>query len=103
MEVGGWARWAAGQSFLVVASADVKSGSWNIQINGGAVRQLAMAPDEPPFRFQEGTQSSRLQRLSLRTGSWRGIATCSGADSESDYPLAGCSVFHIRRVAIKHW
>lgn len=81
--------YAAGEKFSLVIAADMAAGSYTVQVNGGEVRKLAVA---------EG--AATLQRLSLRTGAWRGLVDGVTGDAAADAPLPAPAQFQVQRVAV---
>ena len=81
--------YAAGEKLAVVIAADMAAGSYTVQVNGGEVRKLSVAE-----------AAATLQRLSLRTGVWRGLGDGGVVDAAADVPLATASVFQVQGVKI---
>ena len=80
----------AGIAMTIVITADLAENSFQVQVDGTAGRGLALA--------EKGCAS--VERLSLRTGSWRGVGETSVIDPASDVPLPQPARFLIERVAI---
>ena len=66
------------------------AGSYTVQVNGGEARKLAIAE-----------AATTLQRLSLRTGVWRGLGGAGAMNAAADVPLPTPAVFHVQRVVIR--
>ena len=84
-------NYAAGEKLSLVITADAGAGRYSVQVNGGAARELVSAEAD----------AKTLQRLSLRTGVWRGIADGKGVEHPAtDVPLPTPAVFHVQRIKI---
>ena len=77
-------KYTAGEKLSVIIAADMLVGSYTVQVNGGAARKLAVAE-----------AATTLQRLSLRTGAWRGVTDNKGVDAAADVPLPTPAVFRL--------
>ncbi len=69
----------------IAITADLAANSFTVALAGGPARRLAVA--EP------GCQT--VQRLSLRTGTWRGLGDGGPIDPAADVPLVAPAVFHL--------
>jgi hypothetical protein len=83
-------RYTAGERFSLVIATDAAAGRYSVQVNGGVARQLAVAEAD----------AKTLQRLSLRTGAWRGLGDGGPVDPKTDNPLAVPVVFHVNTVKV---
>jgi hypothetical protein len=83
-------KYTAGERLSLVIAADAAAGRYRVQVNGGAVRELAVAEAD----------TKTLQQLSLRTGVWRGVTDNKGVDAAADVPLPTPAVFQVQRVNI---
>jgi|GEM_PF-1005160 len=101
-------KYAAGEKLSLVITADAAAGRYSVNVNGGATRELTTA----------AADAKTLQRLSLRTGVWRGFGevwapdgdnpSFSGkwredgakwpVDTAADVPLPTPAVFQVQRV-----
>lgn len=86
--------YAAGTALALTISADTTAGQCQVQVDGGAIQKFAVA--------EKGCTT--VERLSLRTGSWRGVSEKasdkSAIDPKSDVPSVNPARFLIERVAI---
>jgi len=82
-------KYAAGEKLTLIIAADMAAGSYSVQVNGGSARKLAVAE-----------AATTLQRLSLRTGVWRGLGDIGAVNAAADVPLPTPAVFQVQRVAI---
>jgi hypothetical protein len=82
-------KYAAGEKLTLVIAADMAAGSYSVQVNGASARKLAVAE-----------AATALQRLSLRTGVWRGLGDIGAVNAAADVPLPTPPVFQVQRVAI---
>lgn len=83
-------KYAAGKTLSLVIAADAAAGRYSVQVNGGAPREVAAAEADAKI----------LQRLSLRTGDWRGLGDGGSVDAAADVPLPKPAVFQVQRVKI---
>ena len=83
--------YTAGEKLSLVIAADAEAGRYNVHVNGGAAQELAVAEAD----------AKTLQRLSLRTGVWRGVTDNKGVDAAVDVPLPTPAVFQVQRVRIE--
>ncbi len=83
-------KYTAGEKLSVIIAADMAAGSYTVQVNGGAARKLAVAET-----------ATTLQRLSLRTGVWRGLGDGGAVNAAADVPLPTPAFFLVQRVAIR--
>jgi hypothetical protein len=83
-------KYTAGETLSLVMAADAAAGRYSVQVNGGAPRELAVA--------EAGAKT--LQRLSVRTGVWRGLGNGGVVDAAADVPLPNPAVFQMQRVKI---
>ncbi|MEI6973045.1 MAG: hypothetical protein WCL44_16190, partial [bacterium] len=82
-------KYVAGEKLTLIIAADMAEGSYTVQVNGGEVRKLAVAE-----------AATTVQRLSLRTGVWRGLGDGGAVNAAADVPLAAPAVFQVRRVKL---
>lgn len=75
----------------VTLAADLAAGACTVQVNDGEKRRLAVA--EKDIRS--------VERLSFRTGAWRGCGGAAGAEPKSDVPMPTPAVFLVDRVTIR--
>lgn len=88
-------KYAAGEKLSLVITADAAAGRYSVQVNGGVMREVAVADADV----------KTLQRLSLRTGIWRAHNLFDGTFSKgvavaTDVPLPTPAVFQVQRVKI---
>ena len=83
--------YTAGEKLSLVIAADAEAGRYKVHVNGGAAQELAVAEAD----------AKTLQRLSLRTGVWRGVTDNKGVDAAVDVPLPTPAVFQVQRVRIE--
>jgi len=81
--------YAAGEKLALVITGDMAASSYSVQVNGGASRKLAVAE-----------AATTLQRLSLRTGAWRGLGDGGPVELKNDVPLETPGVFRVQRIKI---
>jgi len=84
-------RYAAGRETTLVVTTDPASGGYAVRVNGGEPRRLAVA--------EKGV--ARVERLSLRTGAWRGCGERSEVPAGSDVPLVAPAVFRVAEPDIR--
>lgn len=84
-------KYAAGATLSLVIAADAAAGRYRVRFNGGAPRELAAAEADAKI----------LQRLSLRTGAWRGLGDGGPVEPKTDVPLPTPAVFQVKRVEIQ--
>jgi hypothetical protein len=82
-------KYTAGEKLSVIIAADMPAGSYTVQVNGGEARKLAIAE-----------AATTLQRLSLRTGVWRGLGDGGAVNAAADVPPATPAVFQVQLVKI---
>ena len=82
--------YTAGTKLCLVIAADTVAGRYSVQVNGSAARELTVAEADAKI----------LQRLSLRTGAWRGVTDNKGVDAAADVPLPTPAVFQVERVKV---
>jgi hypothetical protein len=82
-------KYTAGEKLSVIIAADMAAGSYTVQVNGGEARKLAIAE-----------AATTLQRLSLRTGVWRGLGDGGAVNAAADVPQATPAVFQVQLVKI---
>jgi hypothetical protein len=82
-------KYTAGEKLSVIIAADMAAGSYTVQVNGGEARKLAIAE-----------AATALQRLSLRTGVWRGLGDGGAVNAAADVPQATPTVFQVQLVKI---
>jgi len=83
-------KYTAGEKLSVIIAADMLVGSYTVQVNGGATRELAVAEAD----------AKAVQRLSLRTGAWRGLGDGGPVELKKDVPLATPAGFQVERVKV---
>jgi len=83
--------YTAGERLSLIIAADAAAGRYSVQLNAGAARELAVAEAD----------AKTLQRLSLRTGVWRGVTDNKGVDAAADVPLPTPAVFQVQRIKIE--
>jgi hypothetical protein len=83
--------YTAGAAMTLSIVADLAAGSYTVQVNGGPAQLLAVA--------EQGCQT--VQRLSLRTGAWRGLGDGGPVDPKTDIPLTVPAVFHVNAVTVR--
>ena len=86
----GVGTYAAGEWVTLCLTADLAAGACAVQVNGGASKRLAVAA--------KGVRN--MERLSLRTGAWRGCGDSSGVEAKTDVPMAKPAVFHLDGVTL---
>jgi hypothetical protein len=84
-------RYTAREKLSLVIAADAAAGRYSVQLNAGAARELTVAE----------ANAKILQRLSLRTGVWRGVSDNKGVDPAADMPLPRPAVFQVQRIKIE--
>ena len=82
--------YAAHVGMTVTITTDLAAARYAVQVNDGPAQSLAVA--EPGCKT--------VQRLSLRTGVWRGVADSKGVDPATDVPLPTPAVFQVQRIKI---
>jgi hypothetical protein len=75
----------------VIIASDMAASSYTVQVNGGEARKLAIAE-----------AATTLQRLSLRTGVWRGLGDGGAVNAAADVPQATPAVFQVQLVKIAY-
>jgi hypothetical protein len=83
--------YTAGASMILTITTDLAAGSYTVQVNGGPAHSLTVA--------EQGCQT--VQRLSLRTGVWRGLGDGGAVDPAADVPLAEPAVFRLEGSTIQ--
>jgi len=83
-------KYAAGKKLTLIIAADMAANSYSVQINGDEARKLVVAE-----------AATTLQRLSLRTGVWRGLGDKGAVNAAADVPLPTPAVFQVQRVVIR--
>jgi len=85
--------YAKNNTLSLVIDADAAAGRYSVRVNGGAPRELTTAD----------ATATTLQRLSLRTGTYRDLPSGwkgPGVDTAADVPLPTPAVFQVQRVKI---
>jgi hypothetical protein len=83
--------YTAGAAMTLSIVADLAAGNFTVQVNGGPAQALAVA--------EQGCKT--VQRLSLRTGAWRGLGDGAPVDPKTDTPLTVPAVFHVNAVTVR--
>jgi hypothetical protein len=83
-------EYTADEKLTLVITAVAAAGRYNVQVNGAAARELAVAE----------TDAKALQRLSLRTGVWRGLGDGGPVEPKTDNPLPVPAVFRVHALGI---
>jgi hypothetical protein len=78
-------RYAAGRETTFLVTTDLAAGEYAVRVNGGEPRRFAVAEKDV----------ARVERLSLRTGAWRGCGEVIEVPAGSDVPLAAPAVFRV--------
>jgi hypothetical protein len=84
-------KYTAGEKLSVIIASDMAASSYTVQVNGGEARKLAIAE-----------AATTLQRLSLRTGVWRGLGDGGAVNAAADVPQATPAVFQVQLVKIAY-
>lgn len=84
-------EYAADEWLTIALTTDLKAARFTLQVNGGEAKTFALA--------ERGAGS--VERVSLRTGPWRGLHREVSEKAHSDVPLTQPSVFRVRRLIVK--
>jgi len=84
-------RYAGGSWMTFSLAADLTAGRYTLQVDKGESQNLAVA--EPGCKT--------VQRLSLRTGPWRGLGDGGPVEPAADTPVATPAVFLLSRVSVQ--
>jgi hypothetical protein len=83
--------YASGVWVTIGLITDLASGTYSVRVNDGEKKEFAVAEKN----------AGRLERLSLRTGAWRGCGDGAGTDARADVPISSPAVFHLDGVTIR--
>jgi hypothetical protein len=83
--------YATGVWLAMTLTTDLAAGTYTVQVNDGEERSLAVA--------EQNVRS--VERLSLRTGPWRGCGDSPAADAKSDAPRARPAVFSLDGLTVR--
>jgi hypothetical protein len=75
----------------VALAADLAAGTYTVQVQDGRPQRLAVAEKDVQI----------VERLSFRTGAWRGLEDVTGVAANLDVPPTQRAVFHVDRVSIR--
>jgi hypothetical protein len=81
----------AGAWMTIVLTIDLKADCFTLQVNDGDAKTYAVA--------EQAVES--VERVSLRTGAWRGLGGQVNVDAHSDAPIPTPSVFRIRHLMMQ--
>ena len=84
-------RYAAGGETTLLVTTDPAAGGYAVRVNRGEPRRFAVAEKDV----------ARVERLSLRTGPWRGCGEMSEVPAGSDVPVATPAVFCVAEPKIR--
>jgi hypothetical protein len=84
-------KYKAGEGLTLVLTTDLAAGRYTVQVDGGEVKRFVCAEKD----------CSSVQRLSLRTGLWRGCGEKIEVEAGSDVPLATPAVFRVIDMSIR--